>query len=260
MTNGHVRLSIGRYLEALDEDARAFRGAAGLGLAPKVPGCPDWAVADLVDHLAGVYQRRVATIRLGAELPEGESEATRPADVELLAWFDASYAELVHELTTRDPSEPTPTWWPGEQSMSFWYRRMAQETAVHRWDAQSAHGVARSIDADIAVDGIDEVLGWLTWPWDEFPEEEATGQVLRVSTDGGAWSVTMEPTRVAVASSGDGSGDGSGPGAAYDALITGAPSALLLHLWGRPGIEGVTDSGDPTTIRLFGERLALITD
>ena len=40
----------------------------------------------------------------------------------------------------------------------FYHRRMAQEVAVHRWDAQAAAGATTPIDAALAADGIDEVL------------------------------------------------------------------------------------------------------
>ena len=51
---------------------------------------------------------------------------------------------------------PTRIWptWAGDRPGSFYPRRMAHETAVHRWDA-----VGGAIDPALAVDGIDEHLG-----------------------------------------------------------------------------------------------------
>ena len=53
-------------------------------------------------------------------------------------------------------------------------RRMAQEAAVHTWDAVGATGDREPIDADLAVDGIDEYIDlfmpvWLRQPVDPGP-------------------------------------------------------------------------------------------
>jgi hypothetical protein len=46
-----------------------------------------------------------------------------------------------------------------DQTVGFWIRRMAQETVVHRVDAELAAEVAPgAIPDDIALDGIDEFL------------------------------------------------------------------------------------------------------
>ena len=38
---------------------------------------------------------------------------------------------------------------------------MTHESAVHRYDAQRAHGLAQPIDADLACDGMDELVDLL---------------------------------------------------------------------------------------------------
>ncbi len=48
------------------------------------------------------------------------------------------YADLRALLVARPDSAPTWSWWPADQSVGFWVRRMAHETAVHRWDAEGA--------------------------------------------------------------------------------------------------------------------------
>jgi len=251
MPTQFARLSPSRYLESLDADARALRAAAEGGLNPQVPGCPDWTVADLVAHVSGVYQHKAAAMRSGSEPAEGSWPEDAPDGRDALAWFDESYAALVDELRSRDPSESTWTWWPPEQDVAFWYRRMAQETAVHRWDAQSAYGTAAPIATDVAVDGVDELLGWLEWPWDEHLQEDADGQVVRVTTDDSRWCISLQRTRVLVSAD-------SGPDSDVSATITAEPSTLLLYLWGRIGVDSVGVSGDPTALRLLGERLTML--
>ena len=38
--------------------------------------------------------------------------------------------------------------------MGFVIRRMAQETAIHRWDAESAAGTVTPVESTLASDGI----------------------------------------------------------------------------------------------------------
>jgi hypothetical protein len=129
---------------------------------------------------------------------------------------------------------------------------MAQETAVHRWDAESAvAGVdgASPIPDDLATDGVDELLGWLRWEWDDDPQPEAGGQTVLVSTADHAWTVVLRPTRVTV----------TGGGTDGGAFVAGGPSGLLLDVWGRPGDHGVATMGDPIALRLMRERLSAAT-
>ena len=53
---------------------------------------------------------------------------------------------------------PAWSWWEPDQTVGFWYRRMALETVVHRVDVETQFGPPSAIDAALAVDGIDEVL------------------------------------------------------------------------------------------------------
>ncbi len=50
------------------------------------------------------------------------------------------------------------TWTGANQNVEWVRRRMAQETAVHRWDAAHAVGQPDDLDALVASDGIDEFL------------------------------------------------------------------------------------------------------
>ena len=53
-----------------------------------------------------------------------------------------------------------PTWHPFAVAKTGWVwpRRQAQETSVHRWDAEHAIGATTPIDPELASDGIDEYL------------------------------------------------------------------------------------------------------
>ena len=60
-----------------------------------------------------------------------------------------------------DPEAPAWNLAPQPKKAGFWPRRMAHETAVHRWDAQLAIAAGEPIEAKLAADGVSEVLD--TW-------------------------------------------------------------------------------------------------
>ena len=66
------------------------------------------------------------------------------AFADLAAAYDAGLDALVAALAATDPDEPVWNWSPTHAAAParFWFRRMAQETAVHRWDAEAAAGTA----------------------------------------------------------------------------------------------------------------------
>ncbi len=248
-----TRLAPQDYLAATDADLDALALAVADHLDAPVPGCPGWTGRDLVSHVVGVYRHKVVALDTAAAPPEREAAWGELGDTEPVTALRAAYADLRARLAGADPATPSWSWWPGEQTVGFWQRRMAQETAVHRWDGEScALGPegAGEIDEALAVDGIDELLGWLTWPWDEVPQPEAAGRQVTVSTSGTSWTVTLHLTRVEVT---------SGTSDTAAALLAGPASGLLLHLWGRPGDHGVAAVGDPVALRLLGERLAMAT-
>ncbi len=81
------------------------------------------------------------------------------ADEEPAALLDRSYAGLRREFATRRPADPASTWYGPDQTVGFWIRRMAQETVIHRIDAELGTGQpVAPVPADLAVDGIDELL------------------------------------------------------------------------------------------------------
>lgn len=236
------------YVRHLRSDGDRLRGVA-TQLSTPVPSCPGWTVSDLVAHVAAVYSHKTAAITSGVHPEDGQWATEPPGGVELLAWYDTELAAVEHELSARAPGEPSWTWWPPDQSVGFWQRRMAQETLVHRWDAELAAGATTPLDPTLARDGVDEILGWLAWELDE-PIAEATGQVVVVRTPGCAWAVSLGPTSADIRPASD------ADAATADALIEGQPEQLLLHLWGRAPRDAVTAAGDPTALRLFADRLA----
>ncbi len=190
--------------------------------------------------------------------PGNDYETEPPPDTDLLDWYDGSLDALLTELQERGPAAPAYTWWPSDQTVGFWYRRMAQEAAVHRVDVQDAFDAATPIDDELAVDGIDEVLDrFLGGDWSDEPPEEwggvdpaaGAGDTIAVRARDQVWRATLAPDTVTLAHE-------DGPASAS---VTGEPESLLLWLWGRRPDEIVTIEGDTAAIRAFRDRLRIAT-
>jgi uncharacterized protein (TIGR03083 family) len=229
-----------RLLECLADDYARLRDVAAKDLSAPVPSCPGWTVTDLVRHVAEVYAHKTAAMR------ERRLPAPWPPDFsgeEPVALLDRTYAELAAEFADRAPDDPAWTWHGPDQTVRFWIRRMAQETVIHRVDAELALAEAVApIPVDLAVDGVDEVLllflayGSQTWR-EEFGDQltDWGDRSVLVHTEGGRWWVTVRPTG-AVVTAGE---MGEAP-----ATVHGAAAPLLLWLWNRGGDAEVAVDGD----------------
>ena len=239
-----------RYLGLLRTDGELLAAAAKQDLDAAVPPCPGWRVRDVVTHTAEVYEHKLACMEL---LAKPEPWPPQWPDREPLEWFADAHGRLLAKLGSTDPATPSYTWWPENQTVGFWVRRMAQETAVHRVDAQSAFDAVTPIDAELAVDGVDEVLTlMLAGDWSDEPVERVgDGERIEVKPGGQRWLVTLREQSIEV---------GSPDGAAVNGTVRGAPSDVLLWLWGRAGDPAVDLGGDLAAIRLLRERLAWATN
>ncbi|MEV4070236.1 maleylpyruvate isomerase N-terminal domain-containing protein [Nonomuraea fuscirosea] len=138
-------------------------------------------------------------------------------------------AELRGELASRPPEEQALTWYDPDQTVGFWARRMALETAVHRVDAELAAGEPiMPIPADLAVDGIDEILvTFLAFASRQWPEDfgdalaGADGRAVSITTGANGWLVRLAASGVEVA----------GDDAPGEASISGAPHDVLRFAW-----------------------------
>jgi uncharacterized protein (TIGR03083 family) len=238
-----------RLLECFATEYGRLRAvAAGTDLSATVPSCPEWTNDDLLRHVAVVYLHKVECLRRG-ELPQPwppqvDGEATLPL-------LERGYTELAAEFARRSPGSPTYTWYAEDQTVGFWIRRMAQETVVHRVDAELGAGVApTAIPADLAADGVAEFLdafvGYASLAWhDTFAEllAPADGRSLRVQTGDEAWMVRATPSQVDV--------HPTAPGREADASVSGDPAPVLLWLWNRVGDDAVDLGGDPGVVAYY---------
>jgi uncharacterized protein (TIGR03083 family) len=216
------------YLDAIARESAALADAAAVaGLDAGVPSCPDWTVADLVAHMGEILQwARITVERRARERIPRSSLPVAPVGAELLPWFRVQASELVDLLRVTEGA--TPVWsWTDDHTAHFWFRRQANEVAVHRWDAQLAADDVRPIEASLALDGVDECLAML--PFRTREPVVGNGETVHLHCtdtprgDGGEWFVTLGP---------------AGPvterrHAKGDVAARGAASDLDLFVWGR---------------------------
>ena len=148
------------HLVDLQRDGIGLVDAAQIaGLDAPVAHCPGWDVRRLVQHTAKVHQRTEMVVRTGAMEPPPREEFPRFADDDaLFDQFRATLHNLVDTLGACDPEAPSWNFSSGPQVNAFWPRRMANETAIHRFDAELAAGRQFFSAGERAVDGIDELL------------------------------------------------------------------------------------------------------
>jgi uncharacterized protein (TIGR03083 family) len=253
-----------RYLECLATDQTRLRQVAAADLAAAVPTCPGWSVADLVRHVSEVYLHKVECMRQGVAPESWPPGLSGEAPLPLL---DRSYQALLGEFDARATSSPAATWHDPDQTVGFWIRRMAQETVIHRVDAELAAGEpVAEIAPDLAVDGIDEVLRvFLAYATQRWPEEfggvlPATAERVLVTTGQESWLIRLEPSGAVVEDGFSRGGGRVGPGGApADATVSAAPPDLLLWLWRRSGADAAERRGDQSVVDRFRQVLGAVT-
>jgi uncharacterized protein (TIGR03083 family) len=147
------------YLQTLQSDAADLAVAArAAGLGAPVPACPGWDVEKLVRHTGRVFTSCAAVVRERGPV-DFESMPTMPKGDGTIEAFEERAAALADALAGLPEDVPVWNWFGIEPPIpGFYHRRMAQEVAIHRWDAQAAAGTTAPIDTALAVDGLDEFL------------------------------------------------------------------------------------------------------
>ena len=169
-----------------------------------VPSCPGWDLADLLAHTGWVHRWMTHLL----SLPEGErtsreraaaaglpkvGSAQRP-EGDLRSWLRDSADGLADALIATPPAKRMVTAF-GEHQPSLLARRAAHETAMHRWDAESAIGPPLAdFEADLAADGVDELLGfWMPARFDHAGFGGRGETIELVPSDGGdPWSIVVD--------------------------------------------------------------------
>ena len=233
------------YMEALRSDGEAIAAAGRRDIDAAVPSCPGWTMHKLLAHVGRVYRsvgRHVAE-RATEMIPADEIPRPPEGDA-IVEWFEEGHRFVSDALAGADPDDAVWTW-TGESTMAFYFRRMAHETAVHRWDAEAAFGVPGPINSDLAADGVSElfevVLPFAVGNWD-MTLPDATLHLHRTDGDG-EWLLANDGGRIKV----------SHEHAKGDAAVRASGTDLLLLSWERIGLNspGVETFGDADAARAW---------
>jgi uncharacterized protein (TIGR03083 family) len=214
-----------------------------------VPSTPAWTIADLVWHLGEVHWFWATDIELRPDGPD-EIEASRPARpttyADAVAWGRSQLDRMLEILRSTPDGVAVWTWAPEEsdRTVGFIRRHQVQETAVHRWDLESAAANVEPhpIDSDAASDSIDEFLS-ISLPFAVNEQKPLRGSVhLHCIDVSGEWFIER-----------DGRVDhGHAQG---DVAVRGTASDLLLALYNRIDIDDLDLTGDASLARHLVERL-----
>ena len=224
-------------LTALRGDANALAAVARDALDAPVPSCPGWTLEKLVAHLGGVYGWAVDVV---ADRPAEHSFRERPpveapSGPAVIDWFAGQTEGLVEALGAADPADEA--WsWTADRTVGFWYRRQACETAVHRWDGEAAVRTPAAVDAELARDGIGELLELFVPLMRRISKAEPNGERYHVhctDTDG-EWLVQFDADATTV----------TAEHAKGDVALRGAASDLFLFLWHRVPADRIEVIGD----------------
>ncbi|MBA0045341.1 maleylpyruvate isomerase family mycothiol-dependent enzyme [Mycobacteroides sp. LB1] len=232
-------MSPDEWLEALRKGIAAIAETPPEYLERDAPSCPGWTARDVVAHLGGVHRWAVGVV-VGEKVPYTDVDPDAPVGEPVIGWYSDRADNLVAALTSKDLDAPTKSPF-GERPVRFWYRRQANEVAVHRWDIEHAYRGwdAEPIDAALAADGIGE--------WSELftprrigrdggtPEGLRGARILLTASDAdGSWLLRVDADAIGIVDE----------DAVPDATITASTSDLLLALWHRVPLSRLAVDGD----------------
>jgi uncharacterized protein (TIGR03083 family) len=226
--------SYAELVTAVRREGEALVAAARSGADAEVPTCGDWTISDLARHVWQVYANVTLYVSTRAtSRPESLPEMPDGDPVELLA---RQLDDLVSALSDAEPDTPIWTWvFDAPEAAIFWARRMAHESAVHRFDAQNAHGIRQPVDTDLATDGIDELVDIIApRVYSRDQVDGPTGTIALLATDGDSWLLELASDGV----------KRSDVIESPQVTASGTSSALLLALYSRVPWTSLDVAGD----------------
>jgi uncharacterized protein (TIGR03083 family) len=235
------------YFDVITAHAHALANVArDAEPSEPVPSCPGWDVAKLVRHTGTTHRWASGIVRTRRPLAPKSMDLELPDHPSGLGdWLEEGAAGVVASLAEADPDAECWTW-ADQHHVRFWSRRMAHETAVHRWDGQAVTGAAEPFDATLAADGIDEHLENL--PSVLGPDGAVgTGETLHLHcTDvPGEWLLRLGPDGLEVRRE---PSEG-------DTALEGEASDLFLAVLGRVSPGQVESFGNPAGLERWERML-----
>jgi len=232
------------YLALIEDRSAALRSAvaAAPSLQARVPGCPDWTLADLVEHVGGVqmfWAVVVAEADASSRPPEEKTDFESPTG-DLVAWSASATRQLLDALRAAGPSSPAWAWWGASGAplnAGAVARHQVQEAAVHARDAEETIGRPAPLPAAVAVDGVAEFLSVplaSAGPWPGAPV-----RIAFAASDGRTHLVDLSSEGVSV----------DPPVAGSPALtVHGTAGELVLGLYDRIPLDSLRLDGDASLL------------
>lgn len=226
------------------EGRRLAEAALDAGLDAMVPYCPGWDVRELLRHLSEIHLWAAAALTKQETRLEHMLDDLRaawpdlavfwPDDADLADSYLATNANLVRVLESAPADLDTWTFLPAPSPLRMWARRQAHETAIHRYDAESASGDVTGFDTAFAADGIDEILMGFAPRADALPLDATVRMVVAPDDAPERWTVAMGPDGI----------DCVRYAEAADLTLSGTSSDLYLAAWNRGDDSAITATGD----------------
>jgi len=188
-------------METIDLESSRFLVAASNAATSfdiPVPSCPGWDMADLVEHLGFVHWRSgLVVFERRLQAPDKSELPPAPEGAALVGWFAERRMALLAALNAADAETLVWNWTPNSPGpTSFWFRRIAHETMIHRVDIELAQGLQPTGgDPEVSADTVAEFFELFHQRLEtKFREASLTGSLHLHATDlaGAEW--TLEPS------------------------------------------------------------------
>ena len=239
-------------LQAIHTASLRISAVAGPSATAMVPRYPGTDVAGLVRHVITIHEwvAQIVGDLSDAPLPQDPPDPGLSGTA-LLHRFDEAWENLLRVLGEADPDAPVWTFGT-DKTVSFWLDRMAHETEMHRWDADSAvEPDPDPIPHEVAVSGLAE--GMHVHCYRPLRKTEVGGsgeQVVLAATDADrAWTITLHDVGITVEEE---------ESSEAVARVEGTASDLWLAVGGRVPLADLDVSGDEPVVRRLWDALESI--
>ncbi|MDX6273547.1 MAG: hypothetical protein QOJ92_757 [Frankiales bacterium] len=243
---------VAEHVAALAREGRLLAEAArSAGPGAPVPTCPDWKVADLLLHTAGVHRWAADIVSRALSEPEYDDSYFRsgPRDERAVDEYVEAHSALCTALAAAPAGLSCFTFLPAPSDLAFWARRQCHEASIHRADADAAAGIATSYEPKHAADGIDELLTcFVPRPRSRLRSEKPWSMAVTTTDTGDAWTVAVSSEPPVTTQGAD---------AAAECTVSGTASDLYLLLWNRRRSDGMVIEGDPGLLAQWTEQVTV---
>jgi uncharacterized protein (TIGR03083 family) len=197
-----------RLQRELTAQTAAFAAAVArlelLDPPPTLRTCPDWSVRDIVEHVGRAHRWAAEIIERRIDHPFPLPQVTAPdgPPAARTQWLTEGAARLNLAATDLGPEGAVWTW-SADRTARFWVGRIMHDTLIHRVDAELGLAAEPAVEADLAADGVRDLLHTIATLSSQptlglFQGLRGQGQTLHfhaTDTDG-EWFVIREPDRV----------------------------------------------------------------